>query len=112
LAMPHYLIQWSYGDKSVADMVKSPQDRAAIVRTLVEKLGGKLQSFYFAFGDYDGAAIAEFPDNVTAAALSMVVTSAGSFRSFKTTVLISPDDSVKAMRKAAETTSAYRPPGK
>ena len=91
-------------------MVKNPQDRAAIVRTLIEKLGGKLQSFYFAFGDYDGAAIADLPDNVTAAALSMAVTSAAPFRAFKTTVLISPEDSMKAMRKAAEAGSTYKAP--
>jgi uncharacterized protein with GYD domain len=36
-----------------AAMIKRPQDRVEAVRTVVEKLGGKIGSFWMAFGDYE-----------------------------------------------------------
>ena len=106
--MARFMVQFSYGSEAVSNMVQNPQDRAAVVRRLVEGWGGKLESFYFSFGDYDGVAIAEAPDNVTMAALSMAITSTGSFSAFKTTVLIPMDEAVEAMKKAG--TLDYRPP--
>ncbi len=110
--MPHYLIQASYANDSVAAMVKKPEDRAATVRGVIEKFGGKMHGFYYCFGDYDVAIIAEVPDNVTMAAVSMAVTSSGALKAFKTTVLMPPNDGMQAMRKASEIAAAYRPPGR
>ena len=50
--MARYMIQASYSTQGIADLVSNPQDRAAAVRPLVERLGGKLESFDFAFGDF------------------------------------------------------------
>ena len=38
---------------------------------MFEGLGGRIESFYYAFGEYDFVVIAEFPDNVSAGALSV-----------------------------------------
>ena len=84
--MARYMVQFSYNSDTVSDLVKNPQDRAAVVRGLAERWGGKLEAYYFTFGDYDGVAIAEVPDNVTMAAISMAVTASGAFKAFKTTV--------------------------
>ena len=108
--MARYMVQFSYSSEAVSDLIKNPQDRAATVRAMIEGWGGRLESFYFTFGDYDGVAIVEAPDNVTMAAVSMAVTSSGAFNTFKTTVLISMDDAMEAMRKAG--TLGYRPPGR
>jgi len=107
--MPRYMVQFSYNTGAISDLVKNPQDRGAIVAQLLQGLGGKLESFDFAFGEYDGVAIAEAPDNVTMAALAMAIGAGGALKAFKTTVLISMEEAVEAMRKAGGI--AYRPPG-
>ena len=90
-------------------MVKNPQDRSAALRPVIERLGGSIESFDYAFGDYDLVAIFQLPDNVSAAALAMAVGAGGSISAFKPTVLLSMDEAVEAMRKAG--TVGYRPPG-
>jgi uncharacterized protein with GYD domain len=67
-----------------------------------------MESFYFAFGDYDAVVIAELPDNVSAAAFAMAVGAGGAMKTYKTTVLMTTDEAVEAMRKAS--TVGYRPP--
>ena len=107
--MARYLVQVSYTTQGISELVKNPQDRAASVRPLFEGLGGKLESFDYAFGDYDVVLIAELPDNVSMVALSMAVGASGAVRSLKTTVLVPVDEAVEAMRKAGAV--VYRPPG-
>ena len=107
--MPRYLIQASYNTGGISDLIRNPQDRAAAVRPVVESLGGKLISFDYAFGDYDVVAIIEAPDNVTMAALAMAVGAGGALKDFKTTVLLSMEEAMEAMRKAGG--AGYRPPG-
>ena len=107
--MPRYLFQASYSSQGVADLIKSPENRAEAVRPVVERMGGKLESFDFVLGDFDVVAIAEMPDNVSMTALSMAVSATGAIASFKTSVLLSSDEAMEAMRKASGT--GYRPPG-
>ena len=107
--MARYMIQASYTTQGISDLIKNPQDRAAAVRPLIEGLGGKLESFDYALGDYDAVLIAELPDNVSMVAISMAVGASGAIRSLKTTVLIPVNEAVEAMRKAG--TLGYRPPG-
>lgn len=106
--MPRFLVQASYSNESTAAMISNPEDRVAAIRQLVESVGGTLESFYFAFGDYDVVAIGELPDNVTMAALSMAVSASGAAKDIKTTVLLSMDEAVEALRKAGSV--GYRPP--
>ena len=107
--MARYLIQVSYSQQGIADLVKNPQDRAEAVRPVIERLGGRLVSFDYAFGDYDVVVIAEAPDNVTAAALAMAIGGSGATSAYKTTVLLSMEEAMEAMRKAGG--ADYRPPG-
>ncbi len=107
--MPHYMLQASYTAQGVSGLVKSPEDRTAAIRSLVEGLGGKIDALYYAFGDYDVVAIMEFPDNATMASLSMAVGASGAVTNIKTTVLIPTSEGVEAARKAAGI--GYRPPG-
>ena len=108
--MAHYMAQASYSSEAVSELVKNPQDRPAVIKALVERHGGQLEAFYYAFGDCDVVAIVELPDNVTMAAVAMALGSSGSLKSFKTTVLMTPEEGVEAMRKA--TTVSYHPPGR
>ena len=106
--MPRYLISVSYTPEAWAALVKNPQNRRDAVRPIVEALGGKLESFYFAFGAEDVIVVVDLPDNVSAAALSIAVAAGGALRSQATTVLMTPEEAVEAMRKAQKV--AYRPP--
>ena len=106
--MARYMIQASYNNSGVVDLVKNPQDRSAAIRPVIEGLGGKMHSFDYCFGDYDVVVIAELPDNVSMAALAMAVSAGGAVGSLKTTVLLSMEEALEAMRKAGSV--AYRPP--
>ena len=106
--MAHYLVEVSYNNRGISDLVNNPQDRSAHVGSVIESLGGRMESFYHAFGDYDAVVIAELPDNVSAAAIALAVGAGGAIRRYKTTVLISTAEAVEAMRKAS--TVGYRPP--
>lgn len=105
--MPLYLWQASYSAEGTKGLLKEGgSKRRAAVQQAVEKAGGKLHAFYFAFGDSDVVGIAEFPDNVTGAAVSMVVNAAGA-ASLRTIPLLTPEDMDAAVKK----TVSYRPPG-
>lgn len=106
--MAHYLIQGSYTPETWAKLLKNPQDRGQAIRPMVEKLEGKLVSFYNSFGEYDVAVIVQVPNNVNAAALSLAAVSSGSMKNIKTTPLMTADEGMEAMRKAAA--AGYRPP--
>jgi uncharacterized protein with GYD domain len=105
--MSYYLIQVGYTPEAWAAMVKNPQDRATAVQGSVEALGGVMERFWMAFGDYDIVGIVQMPDTVSAAAFSMAVAAGGACRTVKTTPLLSTAESLAAMKKAA--TCGYKP---
>ena len=59
--MPHFLHQIAYSTEGWQAVVNNPQDRIEAVRPAIEKLGGKIETAWFAFGDYDVVIIAEMP---------------------------------------------------
>ncbi len=73
----------------------------------MKQLGGRVEAFYYAFGDTDVYVIVEAPDNVTAAAVSLAITASGAV-SLKTTPLLTPEEIDKAAKKSVP----YRPPGR
>ena len=98
--MPIYMVQASYAAQATASMVKTPQDRAAAIKPMIERMGGKLQDLWFCFGEYDIVAIAEMPDNVSAAAMAMAIGSSGAMSAYRTTPLMTSADAKEAMKKA------------
>jgi uncharacterized protein with GYD domain len=108
--MSQYLFQWVYKDTSIKAMVDSPHDRYAQLKKAVEGFGGKLQQFFYAFGEWDGFAVVEFPDAESCCACSMTLAASGVNAAFKTTVLIAPDEAWRAMRRAGDTTIGYLSP--
>ena len=104
--MPRYLQQITYTQEAWQALIKNPQNRIDAVRPAVEKLGGKIETAYFAFGDYDVIVIAELPDNVSAAALAVAFAAGGACRNVKTTPLLSAAEAVEAMKKAGQ--SGYK----
>jgi uncharacterized protein with GYD domain len=108
--MPHFLIRWQFTDTSAKALVGKPHDRTGAAKALVEGFGGKLRSYYIAFGEYDGIAICEFPDNTAVAACSMSAASTGAFARFETTTLLTAKEAEAAMKLAHDTKTGYKPP--
>jgi uncharacterized protein with GYD domain len=108
--MAQFLVQVAYTSEAWASLVKNPQNRIPAVTAVVEKLGGKLLHGWLSFGDYDTVVVMEMPDNVSAAAFAATIAGGGACRSIKTTPLLSADEGVAAMKKAAG--SGYQPLGK
>ncbi len=106
--MPKYLVQANYSSEGVKGVLKEGGSaRRAAIEKLFASVGGKVEAFYFAFGDTDAFIIADVPDNVTAAALSLTASAPGTASS-KVTVLLTPEDIDAATKKSIN----YRPPGK
>ena len=106
--MPKYLWEVSYTAEGTKGLMKEggTKRRAAVVKAL-QAVGGKLEAFYYAFGNYDVYAIADIPDYESAAAFSLAINASGAAR-LRTTVLLEPAEIDAATRKSI----AYRPPGK
>ena len=107
--MPHYLLQASYTGEAWGTQIRNPQNRLEALRPAIEGLGGRIESFYYAFGENDIVAIVEFPDNISVAAFSVAASAGGAVTSIKTTPLMTVDEGMEMLRKAAG--SSYRPPG-
>lgn len=106
--MPKYLIQATYSDEALADLVRNPEDRGAVLSELVDRLGGNIEAFYHCLGDYDVVLIAEFPDNETVAAIQIAVRAGGALQDQKITALLTREEAVNALKRAGS--SGYEPP--
>jgi uncharacterized protein with GYD domain len=106
--MGSYLVIGSYTSDGVKGVLKSGGTaRANVVKTAIEGLGGKVQSFHFAFGSEDVYVVVDLPDNAAAAALGLSVSASGAV-SVKTVVLLTPAE----IDEAAKRQVTYTPPGK
>ena len=104
--MPKYLFEASYTQEGLQGLLKEGgTQRREVVENLAAALGGSVEAFYYAFGDYDIYVIANLPDDASATAASLVVGASGA-GSVKTTVLIPPETVDDASGKAVN----YRPP--
>ncbi len=99
--MPYYLQQVAYSTEGWEALVEKPQNRIEAVRPAIEKLGGKIENAWFAFGDYDVVLILQMPTNVDASAIAMAFAAGGACKSVKTTPLLTIAEAVEGMEKAA-----------
>jgi uncharacterized protein with GYD domain len=105
--MPNYLLQVAYSREGWEALIAHPQNRVEVVRASIEKLGGKIISSWFAFGEYDVILITEMPDNVSAAGIAIAFAGGGACKSVQTTPLLSAEEALQAMKKAGD--SGYQP---
>ena len=105
--MPKYLVQASYSAEGTKGLLKDGgTKRRGVVEQMITSLGGRLEAFYYAFGEADVYVIVDAPDNASVAALSMAVNASGAV-SLKTTPLLTAED----IDQAAKKTVSYRAPG-
>lgn len=109
--MAKYAIFFSYTSDTWARMISSPGDRSAAVRHALASVGGSLESLYWMFGTHDGIAIFDVPDSVSAAAISVGVTSTGAFAHVQTHELLTQEQLGRVLLQAKDSTQAYQPPG-
>src|SRR6266568_3923413 len=102
--MALYMTQFTYTAEAWATLVKNPQDRSVPVRELTQKLGGRLVGLYYCFGEYDGVALAELPDDTAAIVTSLAAVTPGHIKAIKTTKLFTVEETMEAIRKAGSLT--------
>jgi uncharacterized protein with GYD domain len=107
--MAVYLMRFSYTPETWARLIQNPEDRRDAARTYIEKVGGSLQGFWYAFGEHDGYAIFEAPDNVSMAGVVLAIAGGGALASVETTVLMTVEETLEALGKASDI--GYRRPG-
>jgi len=94
------MAQFSYKAEALQNLIKNPEDRSKIFKALIEKLGGKLHGFYYTYGEYDGFAIFELPDSTSTVAATLATANPTTLSKIKTTVIITVEEAVEAMKKA------------
>ena len=108
--MPLYLIRFGYTPEEWAQTMKQPEDRREVIGPLAEAIGGKLHGLWYAFGDHDGYALAEAPDNTAIASLVLALAGGGKFRSLSTTVLLTVEETLDALGRAQAFAAALEGP--
>jgi uncharacterized protein with GYD domain len=106
--MPLYMVEFGYTPEVWAGLIKNPENREETVRRSLEEAGCQLHNLWYAFGENDGFALIEAPDNITAAAIAVRIASTGAFRRFETHVLMTQHEALDALEKAGEI--AYEAP--
>jgi uncharacterized protein with GYD domain len=106
--MRTYLFHFSYSADALRALIANPQDRKAAAAAAAASLGGKLVGFWFAFGKYDGHGLVEMPDDASAAAFAVTVSSSGALSKYETIPLLEPEEGLDAFRKAQAVD--YSPP--
>ena len=109
IVVAKYLVLFSLTSEAIKGFVAKPSDRAAVIQELAESAGGRLESYYWMFGQYDGVGVFELPDAHTMAAFSLAVTGSGAFTHLETHELIEASDLAAIAERARGI--AYRPPG-
>lgn len=105
--MPKYLFHGSYTPKGLKGLLaEGGSSRIEAAKQALKSVGGTLEAFYFAFGDYDFYIIVDMPDNVSTTAISFAGNVSGTF-SIKTIVLLTPEEVDEAVKKSVD----FRPPG-
>ncbi len=109
--MPKYVILFGVNAETLSRFIERPEDRRGPVNAIAQAVGGKLESYYWMFGQYDGLAIFDLPDSESAAAVALAAASTGAFRHIETHELIEADNLVRVLERAKQARPLYRPPG-
>jgi uncharacterized protein with GYD domain len=99
--MPKYLGKVTLGAEAVQLLRKEKgSGRRAAVTKAIEAAGGKVEAFYFAYGEADTIIITDFPDTVSSVAVSLLANTPGIVR-VSMMPLITVEEMDRAVDKAA-----------
>jgi uncharacterized protein with GYD domain len=106
--MAKYLLTASYTADGVKGLMKDGgSKRQQAAEAAVKSVGGRMEAFYFAFGQHDAIVLIDAPDNASVAAASMAINASGAVQT-KTVVLLTAEEIDQATKK----TATYQPPGR
>jgi uncharacterized protein with GYD domain len=106
--MAKYLVEAKYTLEGAKGLVREGgSGRRSAVEKMLAGIGGRLEGFYFGFGDVDAYVIVDLPDNAAATALALAVNQSGA-ATVRTVVLMTPEEVDQASRRTVE----YRAPGR
>ena len=90
--MPRYLFIANYASEGAKGVLaKGGSARRSAIEKSIADLGGRMESFDFAFGADDVYTIVDLQDNATAASLALTVNSDGRTH-VRTVVLMTPEE--------------------
>ena len=105
--MPKYLITASYTAEGAKGLLKEGgTQRRQAADQVIKSAGGKMEAFYFAFGEDDAYVIIDAPDHASVAATAVAINASGAVHT-KTVVLLTPEEIDQAVKKNV----TYRAPG-
>ena|SRR5215210_931016 len=105
--MPKYLGQVKFTEDGLRGLRQAgAASRPEAGRALAASLGGTLESYYFAFGEYDVYAIFDLPDDEAATAASIAANSSGASKATFVKLL-----TAEQVDESFKRTVNYRPPG-
>jgi uncharacterized protein with GYD domain len=106
--MAKYLFEAKYSTEGAKGIIREGgTGRRAAIEKMAAGLGGRVEGFYFAFGDIDAYVVVDLPDNLSATAAALAVNQTGAV-TVKTVVLMTPEEVDQASKKAVD----YRAPGR
>jgi uncharacterized protein with GYD domain len=106
--MPKYLIEASYTSEGVSGVAeKGGSARRDAVAELIAAAGGRMECFYFGFGDADALVIVDLPSDEVAASIALSINRSSTTK-IRTTVLLTPEQ----LDEAAKAVPDYRAPGR
>lgn len=105
--MPKTLIKVAYTAEGTRGLLKDGGSaRRAAVQKVVEGMGGKMESFYYAYGEFDAYLVVDMPDATSGLAITLAVNATGAVR-LESVPLITPEEIDAASKKSVP----YRAPG-
>lgn len=105
--MTKYLFYGSYTTQGYQGLMKEGgSKRIEAAKQALGSVGGKLESFYFSFGENDFYIIVDLPDNVTTTAVTLAGNISGTFQ-IKGVALLTPEELDAAILKSVD----FSPPG-
>jgi uncharacterized protein with GYD domain len=106
--MSKYLLEINYTTEGARGLIQDGgSKRRSAAQAAAESVGGRVEAMYFSFGSTDAYVLADVPDNISVAAISLALAASGGATG-RTTVLMTPEEMDQACRKSP----VYKPPGK
>jgi uncharacterized protein with GYD domain len=108
--MSLFLAQAAYTGESWKMQLENQQNVQQRIDPLVKELGGHIVGAFYAFGEYDIVLLMEMPSEEAAAAFALAVSAGGAVSALKTTPLLTIEQGMDAMKRAADAAGTYRAP--
>lgn len=108
--MALYLYEATYAGESWATQLRRQENVVDRLQPLAKALGGQVNHVWYSFGESDIFAVIDMPDDEAVAAFALAIAAGGSIRAQKTVRLLTVEQGLASMKKAADAGSRYRPP--